>query len=416
MIAVNEASRVAACFKIDQPIEVCDFAGKGNINLDTFLVAAGSERRNYLLQRVNTEVFPMADRVMAGMMASITAQRQSLLSGVINAEIGWKALELVPTHEGTFYHETMNGAPKATWRLIQFIEDTVSYKSLSEVPEAHRLGIAKEVGRGLAIYSDLTASIDPEAVPVSLPGYRNTRLYYSLFKAALDGHRRHESIAGLLPKCPETRASCERHFLCALSEEERIVRKQEPDVQWMIDLALEHEPLALSLQDAVETGEIRRTVIHGDTKIENFLFDNAFGKVISLVDLDTVMPLTWLADWGDMVRSLSNVAGEKETDCSKVQVDSDVYRAVTVGFLSTASTPTEAEIRRMPTAVQVIAMELGVRFLADYLRGDTYFGLGPNDPHDLNKIRAMVQLTLFKKLLEHEAEANDLVEAHLARR
>jgi hypothetical protein len=111
-----------------------------------------------------------------------------------------------------------------------------------------------------------------------------------------------------------------------------------------------------------------------------------------------------------MVRSLCNVAGEKERDLDKVQVDRQVYAAVLEGFLKTASTATPEEIAMMPRAVQAIAFELGIRFLADYLRGDTYFQLGPDDPHDLNKVRAMVQLRLFERLLEHEAEAVELVE------
>jgi hypothetical protein len=111
------------------------------------------------------------------------------------------------------------------------------------------------------------------------------------------------------------------------------------------------------------------------------------------------------------VRSLCNVAGEKETDLSKVQVDRDVYRSVTEGFLSAATTATPLEISLMPTAVQAIALELGVRFLSDYLRGDTYFLLGPDDPVDLNRTRAMVQISLFQRLLEHEEEAR----SHLPR-
>jgi hypothetical protein len=411
MIAAAEASKVASRFRIEHPIEVTDFLGKGNINLDTFLVEAGPQRRSYILQRVNAEVFPMADRVMAGMLASINAQRESLLS-VAGGGHGWRSLELIPTHEGQFFH----GDPTDTWRLIAFIDDTVSYKSLAEVPQPTRLDTAREVGRGLAIYSDLTANIDPAAVPISLPGYRNTRLYFDLFKASLKGFRSVHEVFDLLPNDPEERAAAQQHFLCALDEEERLARKSEPEVKRCIDLALAYERLALSMQRALQRGEIRKTVIHGDTKIENFLFCRFTGRVVSLVDLDTVMPLTWLADWGDMVRSLANVAGEKETNLDKVMVDGDIYRAVLEGFLSTAATPTPEEIAWMPRAVQIITLELGVRFLADYLRGDTYFKVAQDDPKDINRTRALVQFRLFERLLQHEEEARSIVEAHLATR
>lgn len=406
MIAVNEASRIASYFSIDQPIEVFDFPGKGNINLDTFLVAAGVERRSYLLQRVNTDVFPLPDRVMLGMAASLDAQQQSLSNGHAHAKSGWRAMELVPTLAGGNYH---HAGDRATWRLLSYIDGTVSYKSLDEAPADKRMFVAREVGRGLAVYSDLTAEIDGSTVPISLPGYRDTRLYFRQLHSALAGHRMLEDVVELLPECPEARAAAEKHFYCVLNEDERRRRRDDPDLKRFIELALDYEPLAMSLQEARESGEVRTTVIHGDTKIENFLFDRETGRVVSLVDLDTVMPLTWLADWGDMVRSLCNRVGEKERDLSKVEVCNDAYAAVLDGFLSTASTPTDAEIELMPRAVQVITLELGVRFLADYLRGDTYFALGLNDPADLNKTRAMVQLTLFERLLEHESEAHGLI-------
>ena len=160
----------------------------------------------------------------------------------------------------------------------------------------------------------------------------------------------------------------------------------------------------------MESGRIRRLAIHGDTKLDNFLFSTRTGRVKALVDLDTIMPHTWLADWGDMVRSLVNVAGEKERDLSRVQVDMDVYRAVARGFLSTARRVTPAEVDLMADAPQIIALELGLRFLLDYLRGDSYFKLGPADPPDLNGARAMAQLSLFRRLRERADEARRFIE------
>jgi N-acetylhexosamine 1-kinase len=150
----------------------------------------------------------------------------------------------------------------------------------------------------------------------------------------------------------------------------------------------------------MDEGSIRTVAVHGDTKLENFLFSRECGRVRSLVDLDTIMPHTWLSDWGDMVRSLANVAGEKEADLNNVQVDLDIIDALARGFLGSAGEIPPAELELMPIAVEVLALELGVRFLMDYLRGDSYFVLGPQDRRDLNKIRGMVQLTLFERLRE----------------
>ena len=169
----------------------------------------------------------------------------------------------------------------------------------------------------------------------------------------------------------------------------------------MVDLVNSHREWATQMQRSVHLGTLRRTVIHGDTKIENFLFCVETGKVKSLVDLDTVMGYTWLADWGDLARSLVNVAGEKETDLDQVKVDQEVYDALVRGFLSVEQAAPPEEMEWMPKAVATITFELGLRFLTDYLRGDNYFRVPPGEPSDLNRTRALVQLTLFERLLEH---------------
>jgi hypothetical protein len=99
------------------------------------------------------------------------------------------------------------------------------------------------------------------------------------------------------------------------------------------------------------------------------------------------------------------VAGEKERDASKIQVSMDIYEALARGFLGSVRRASSAEIDHMADAVEIIALELGSRFLTDYLRGDTYFKLGPADPPDLNKVRALAQLTLFGRLREKGEEA-----------
>lgn len=403
MIRLDNAVAIAKRFQIPEPIEVQDFAGKGNINLDTVLVLAGPNRVPFLMQRINDAVFSMPTRVMQGMIASLDAQKTALIVGHSEAT-DWRVPSLVKTDTDEFFLER-NGI----WRMFTFLEGTTTYKSLSQVPDERRLFTASEVGRGLAIYSDLTHAIDSSTVSTSLPGYRNTRLYFHQLHASLEGARNRAHAYHRLPEDEETRLSTEQHFYCVLEEEERLARRNDPELMPYIQLALRYESLAIRMQELRETGVIRQTAIHGDTKLENFLFDAVSGRVVSLVDLDTVMPHSWLADWGDMVRSLANVAGETERDISKVVVDQEVYAAVMEGFLSAATTPTDDEIALMPQAVQTIALELGIRFLADYLRGDTYFLVPEGADRDLNKVRAMVQLRLFEKLLKHESQANDLI-------
>jgi Ser/Thr protein kinase RdoA (MazF antagonist) len=165
----------------------------------------------------------------------------------------------------------------------------------------------------------------------------------------------------------------------------------------------------MQLWEAMRVGLIRNTLIHGDTKIENFLFDTNSLTVKSLVDLDTIMSFTWLADYGDMLRSMVNVAGEKESNPDNIQVDKEVFKSVTKGFLKTSNQVTLAEIELMFASIQIITLELGVRFLTDYIKGDTYFMLGEGDPEDLNKIRGIAQITLFERLVEFEDEAIEFI-------
>jgi hypothetical protein len=97
-----------------------------------------------------------------------------------------------------------------------------------------------------------------------------------------------------------------------------------------------------------------------------------------------------------MMRSLTNPVGEK-ADPSEVDFADDVYRVAREGYLSAAQAP-ETETRLMETAALGVTLEQAIRFLSDYLRGDTYYRLGPNDPPDLNRTRARVQIELARQM------------------
>jgi len=188
------------------------------------------------------------------------------------------------------------------------------------------------------------------------------------------------------------------HFLVQIGSGEYRRRRTDPQMRPLIALALEQKPFALTLGRGLGSGTIKKVIVHGDTKLDNFLFNPVTGNVRALVDLDTVMPHTWLSDWGDMTRSLVNIAGERETDPDKIEASLEIFGAVAQGFLGAARPIAPQEIGLMADAPQIMALELGVRFLTDYLRGDSYFKPGPSDPSDLNKIRAVVQFRLFERL------------------
>lgn len=408
-----QASRLAARFRLAHPVEVHDFPERGNINQHTYLVFAGTpEPREYLLQRINESVFTRPRSVMRAMIASIEAQRAAVASGRLAPGEEWDTITLLDTREGRPYLDVESHRGHGCWRLMVKIPESRTYKSLGEIADpAERLRVAGEAGRGLALYGDLTCAMRTEGLENPLPGYRDTRLYYDQLRSVLAGSRTPEEAGDLLPSDATVRQSTEEHFLVHLEPSEHRRRVEDPGVRPWIELVRSEEAFGTSLLAGMESGRIRRLAIHGDTKLDNFLFSTRTGRVKALVDLDTIMPHTWLADWGDMVRSLVNVAGEKERDLSRVEVDMDVYRAVARGFLSTAREVTPAEVGLMADAPQVIALELGLRFLLDYLRGDSYFKLGPADPPDLNRVRALCQLSLFRRLRERADEARRFIEA-----
>jgi len=407
-----QASRLASRFRLAHPVEVHDFPEKGNINQYTFVVCAGPRTpREYLLQRINDRVFTRPRSVMRAMIASIEAQRVSIADHRLPPGDEWESITLVDTTAGLPYLDVENHRGPGCWRLMVKIPESRTCKSLGEIADpAERLRIAGEAGRGLAIYGDLTCRMATEGLENPLPGYRDTRLYFDQLRSVLSGHRTPADAAGLLPTDPVLLHSAGEHFLVHLDEAEYRRRLNDPALRPWIDLVRAEEAYGISLLEGMESGRIRRLAIHGDTKLDNFLFSTRTGRAKALVDLDTIMPHTWLADWGDMVRSLVNVAGEKERDLSRVRVDTDVYRAVARGFLSSAREVTPAEVDLMADAPHIIALELGVRFLGDYLRGDSYFKLGPADPPDLNRVRAMAQLTLFLRLRERRDETRRLVD------
>jgi len=406
------AARVVSQFDLPAPLEAFDFPDKGNIHYHTFLIRSGPppSAAEFLLQRINQQVFTRPRCVMSSMVACLEAQRLSLARGALPEGHLWEAITLLPTRQGLPYLELENRRGKTLWRLMVRIPDCVAHKSLNEIADRRRqLALAEEAGRGLAIWGDLTADMDISGLASPLPGYRDTRVYYDQLKSVLAGSRTTEDAQSYLPADEIVRRSTAQHFLIHLSPAERLRRLNDPELQRYIELARGHERYAMTLLRSMETGRIRTVAIHGDTKLDNFLFCARSGRVRSLVDLDTIMPHTWLADWGDMVRSLVNVVGEKEKDPAQVEVDMDVYEALARGFLTTARKITPAEVELMVDAVQIIALELGVRFLADHLRGDSYFKLSLTDAPDLNRTRAMVQLRLFEKLRNHAARAKECV-------
>lgn len=406
-----QAARLMARFDLPRPLEAFDFPEKGNINQHTYIVRSGRGGADeYLLQKINQAVFIRPKNVMAAMIECLRAQNEALRMQPLPPGEEWVTIHLIPTLDGRDYLETCEGRREGVWRMMERIPNAITYKSLSELPTVEeQLRVASEAGRGLALFGNLTQGMHLKELENPLPGYRDTRIYFDQLRSVLAHTPDLESARPYLPPDAVVCASVESHFHLHCSHAEHLRRLNDPEVRALLEIAESSLEFGLRLQEDREAGAIRTVAVHGDTKLDNFLFDARTGRAKALVDLDTIMPHTWLSDWGDMVRSLVNVAGEKEPDPGRVQVDMAIYEAIARGFLRTARGLPRAETQRMHDAVRTIALELGVRFLSDYLRGDSYFLVGPADPPDINLIRARVQLTLYQRLTERAEEAEEVL-------
>jgi hypothetical protein len=353
--------------------KVRPFDRPGNINLDAFHVEFHG--REFLLQRLNTDVFRFPERVFQNALAWMRSQRES------DAE--WQTMEFAPTVDGQPFFRSPAGD---YWRLIPLLPSVVTYSSLVDVGQrSAQLEIAAQVGVGLAKATRYARSLHAGAIQPSLPGYRNTAGYLAQFRAVWT-----QAPERFLPTDPELRESTGASYFVHRPEGYANRRARLEPFAEITDL-IEEEVVAFWAKFPAGG------VIHGDTKLENFLFHQDTGRVRSLIDLDTVMAGHWLMDWADLIRSLVNVAGEKAESLDAVKIDAEVFTAAQAGFLVELPGVSDAEVEAMSLAPRYLAFEQALRFLTDYLRGDNYYRLSATDPPELNMHKGLVQLRLFEE-------------------
>ena len=210
-----------------------------------------------------------------------------------------------------------------------------------------------------------------------------------LYETIPDFHNTHKRLDG---------------FFAHVSEDKlgRVAEAQE-EIEFISSVRLK----AGELSDRFNRGEFPVRVTHNDTKCNNVLFDRTTKRPLVVIDLDTVMPGMAMVDFGDAVRCIANTADEDEPDLSKVYFDTAKFRAFCKGYIGQVKNAlTPDEIGNLVLAAFTIAVELGSRFLDDYLTGDTYFKT--NYPGH-NLVRARCQLHLAKDILKKFDELNYIV-------
>ena len=202
--------------------------------------------------------------------------------------------------------------------------------------------------------------------------------------AELPGERLHETI----PNFHNTRSRFDR--LAEVVEADPQGRLKEVAAEWAF--IQEREGLVDVLLDLAAKGEIPERVTHNDTKLNNVMIDDATETGVCVIDLDTVMPGLALYDFGDLVRTATSPAAEDETDVSKVRMQMPMFAALARGYLSSAGGfLNDAEKAHLGFSGKLISLEIGIRFLTDYLEGDVYFKT-KRPGHNLDRCRTQLAL------------------------
>lgn len=319
--------------------------GNGLIN-DTFVVKTASpDTPDYVLQRINHNIFKDVDTLQHNIDA-VTRHIRKKLTEAGADDIDRKVLTFVPekTTGKSYWHDGEN-----YWRIMVFIPDA---HTLEAVTPDTSYNAGKAFGNFQAMLVDI-----PDKLEESIPDFHNMEFRMQQLREAVaaDPVGRVAEVKDILDEI-EARAS-------DMCRAEQLYRE----------------------------GLLPKRICHCDTKVNNMMFDKD-GEILCVIDLDTVMPSFIFSDYGDFLRTGACTAPEDEPDLSKVEFDMDIFRAFTRGYLTSAkSFLTPVEIENLPYAAAMFPFMQAVRFLADYINGDTYYKIAYPE-HNLVRTKAQMKL------------------------
>ena len=339
--------------------------GSGNIN-HTFLVGwqqniQGLE--HFILQRINTNVFPQPAAVMQNLRLYLHHVGDRLAQQPPDRR--WELPQILPTTIGADYLLTENGE---YWRSLSLITNSRSFQAITNPQQAAELGYT------LGMFHYLTMDLNPHKLLDSLPNFHITPIYLQAYEQVLD---------------------------CATSANHDATLEKE--VNYCQQIISDRRELAFILESAKNQGKLPMRVIHGDPKVNNILFDQQTNLAVSMIDLDTVKAGLWHYDIGDCLRSGCNVLGEETQEWQDVSFDLDLCQGILQGyFLTMRSALTATDCDYIYDAARVITFELGLRFFTDYLAGNVYFH-AQYPEHNLK--RSLVQ---FQSLISIESQVTSI--------
>jgi Ser/Thr protein kinase RdoA (MazF antagonist) len=365
-------TREELCAKIDEAIAAFtlegepvshEIYGNGHIN-DTFLLV--TTVRRYILQRINHIVFPHPDEVMENIQGVTAHLRESIVAA--GGDPDRETLTVVPTKTGASCYRDSIGS---YWRVYLFIEENLS---LDKVETPEQFGAS---GYAFGRFQSRLADFPAETLHEAIVNFHNTPVRYENLERAIKN-----DVCGRVAE---------------VAEEIAFVR--------------ERRAFTETLYDAYRAGKLPLRVTHNDTKLNNILFDASTKEPLCVIDLDTIMPGFSVNDFGDSIRFGATTAAEDETDLSLVRIDLDLYKTFAEGFIGGCDGRLSAEeIALLPVGAKMMTLECGMRFLTDYLEGDTYFRIH-REKHNLDRARNQFALVAS---MEENWDAMAAIVAELA--
>lgn len=360
MRPITEAllQQAAAAFDFGCETSRIERYGAGHIN-DTFAVWAADESRRFVLQRINTDTFTDPVGLMENVCGVTSYLRKQILAQGGDAER--ETLNVILTKDGKpCFMDDEGGA----WRAYLFVEGTICLQKVENEKDFYT------TAQTFGSFQNQLAGYPAATLHETIARFHDTPNRYANFEKALaaDALGRAKEIA------PE------------------------------IEFIHAHEADCHVLVDQLAAGVLPLRVTHNDTKLNNVLIDEATGKGICVIDLDTVMPGLSAYDFGDSIRFGANDCAEDEPDQSKVHFSLHLYEVFAKGYLEAAGkSMDEAERRSLAWGAKLMTLECGIRFLTDYLEGDHYF---KTSRPGQNLDRARTQFTLVKGM---EAEFDQML-------
>ncbi|MFD1769829.1 phosphotransferase enzyme family protein [Sphingobacterium suaedae] len=350
-------------FDIEGDIERVDRFGSGHIN-DTFCVKTNSSNgKSYLLQRINNQIFEN----VAGLMENtriVLDHLKEKLAHLGKEVVEKKTLTLIPTRDGAlFHHDEEDGY----WRMFLLLEGTKSYDIVETPAQAH------SGGRAFGDFQKQLSDLDARRLVEILPNFHNIDFRMENLRKAIDN----DAVGRV------------------------------HDVQDILDYIFEREERMRAILLMGGRGDLPLRITHNDTKFNNVLLDQE-DRVQCVIDLDTVMPGYVAYDFGDAIRTIINSAAEDEADTTKIVLNIPLFKAYTEGYMSEAKDfLSETEIESLLHGVFLLPFMQAVRFLTDYLNGDTYYKIH-YPTHNL--VRTNAQLKLVQEMELHQDQLSAILE------